>query len=242
MVNKSFLLVSFVIILSCSPQRELSRNQIVGEVVPSASWRYHCDSLPSYESLYMKGISADLIIGDKTYNSKLALYYVPGSLFFISAVNAGFEIVRIGITGDSAVFINRIDKLAYIYKSGENENPPPIEFRDLEYLVNKHVVCTFKDAEFKRDGEVVVDRSLRDVRKVINYSDNDLTLRRFEFFQKKTGEYIVGKQAIDHKLIIYSNYLVGDLQIEAYGGQFELNRKINADMSFNIKKYNTIYF
>jgi hypothetical protein len=190
----------------------------------------------------MSRISADFIIGENSYNSKLALYYVPDSLIFISAVNAGFEIVRIGITRDSAVFINRIDKLVYIYKSGENENPPPIEFRDLEYLVNKHVVCAFKGVEFKTDGEVVVDRSLRDVRKVINYSDSDLSLRRFEFFQKKTGEYIMGERAINQRLIIFSNYLVGDLQIEAYGGQFELNRMINADMSFNKKKYNTIYF
>lgn len=230
-----------IIIMSCSPQRELSRNRIVGEMVPG-SWRNHCDSLQFYETLYMSRVSADVIIGQNTYNSRLALYYVPDSLFFISAVNAGFEIVRIGITRDSAVFINRIDKLAFIYKSGEGGNPPPLEFQDLEYLVNKRIVCDYKGTTINRDTVVVVNRSLRDVTKVINYSDNDLSLRRFEFFQKKTGEYIVGEKAGDRRLVIFSNYIVGDLQIEAYGGQVELNRKMNVDMTINRKKYHITYF
>jgi hypothetical protein len=240
-MSKILLIFAYVIMLmSCSPQRKLRGTETI-DIEKPGNWRVYCDSLQAFESLYINRVNADIYIGQETYHTRITLYYLPDSLFLVSAVHAGFEMVRIGITKDSTVYINRIDKVAYIYKIDPRGNPPPMEFKDLEYLVNKHKICGESGPIMAEDNTVIVDRSLKDVAKVITFSDRFLSISSFEFFHKRTGEYIVGEQSNGKKLTLYSNYIVRDLKIEAYGGQVEFNRKMNVDLTINRNKYNIIY-
>ncbi len=241
-MSRNLLLIpALIVIFSCSSQRKLSKRDVLDEI-HAGNWINQCDSLRLFESLYVSKIDAEIFLGQNKYNAKVALYYMPDSLFFISAVNAGFEIVRIGVTRDSAVFINRIDKSVYIYREWQYQYPPPLAFKDLEFLINKSIVCDFEGISLKNDEVLVVDRSLKDVSRVINYSVKDLSLIRFEFFQKKTGEYIVGERKYDKRINLFSNYIVDDLQVDAKGGNIELNRKLNIDLNVNRNKYSITYF
>ena len=66
-------------------------------------------------------------------------------------------------------------------------------------------------------------------------------VNKFEFFQKKTGEYVVGEMNDEKKIIIYSNYIVDDLTLQAEGGAVEYDRILNVNLSVNSRKYTIVY-
>ena len=182
-----------------------------------------------------------MTLGEEQYNAKLSVYYIPDSVFFVSAVNSGFEIVRVGVYKDSTVYINRLEKLVYVVKSNEIGYPAPITFEDLEYLINKERICSDYDGNLVNDTSVTVNRSENNVVKEIEYSSSDLAIKRFEFFQKKTGEYVVGKKNTTNTIQIYSNYLLGHFIIEGSKGEIKYDSEINVDLSVNRRKYDIIY-
>ncbi|MEX0982278.1 MAG: hypothetical protein WD577_13120 [Bacteroidales bacterium] len=199
----------------------------------------YCDSIKSFKALYMSKINAKVILKEEQYNAKLSIYYIPDSVFFVSATNSGFEIVRIGVFKDSTVYINRVENVVFIVKLMELGFPAPISFEDIEYLVNKQLICNGFDVS--GDSSITVNRSINNVVKEIEYSSVNFSLKRFEFFQKKTGEYVVGKQTLTNGIVIYSNYLLGHFMIEGSEGEIEYDREINVDLSINRRKYDIVY-
>lgn len=235
-----FYVVIFVMFLSisCSQADRLSRrNTLLLSKTTEKSIR--CDSLPTFNSQYISQIRATVYLGQDHYNARVSLYYIPDSVLYMSAVNSGFEIVRIGVLQDSIVYINRLDKVVYIKNMDDFGPPPPILFKDLEYLLNRQLVCDEIEKKHSDACTFVLDRSVKDIAKEIYYTFDDLTPNKFEFFQKKTGEYIVGEFTTDEMFLIYSNYIVKNLKIEARGGVVEYNRTMNVDLSVNNNKYDT---
>ena len=228
------------LIFSCSPQRRLSSNQ---GIAPGSAGSLHafCDSVKPIKSLYIKGIDAKILLDDKEYKAKVSIYYLPDSLFLVSAVNAGFEIVRMGVSHDSTVYINRLDKLVYVIRNNDAGAAPPVLFEDLERLLNRTLLCDSGEIEKRNDNTLVVDRSTQDIAKKIFYGLPGPQVNKFEFFQKKTGEYVVGEMNEGRKIIIYSNYIVDDLTLHAEGGEVEYGRILNVNLSVNNRKYTIVY-
>ena len=228
------------LIFSCSPQRRLSGDR--GIAAGSAgSLQAFCDSVKPFKSLYIKGIDAKIFLDDEEYKTKVSVYYLPDSVFLVSAVNAGFEIVRMGVSHDSTVYINRLDKLVYVIRNNDIGAAPPVLFEDLEQLLNRALLCDSKEVERLGDSTLVVDRSIQDIAKRIFYKLPGPQVNKFEFFQKKTGEYVVGEMNDEKKIIIYSNYIVDDLTLQAEGGAVEYDRILNVNLSVNSRKYTIVY-
>ncbi|MCF8345677.1 MAG: hypothetical protein K9G38_00585 [Bacteroidales bacterium] len=200
-----------------------------------------CDSIMSYSSLYINRIAAEIFMGNDVYESRVSLYYLPDSLFVLSAVSAGFEMVRIGMNRDSTVYINRLDKLVYIFKESPEEQPPPVQFEDLEYLLNRPLLCDAIGKWEYRDKDILINRSLENIDKEIRYYDNTLKIKEFQFFQKKTGEYIVGEWKDGNVFVIYSNFIFDDFRIEAGKGNVQFDKKISVNLQVNQEKYDIRY-
>jgi hypothetical protein len=242
MKNKIYaVFLVFSILTSCSQSSKLGKRGTSG-LSDHAQRTVHCDSLRTFNSEYISKINANVYLGEEQYNVRVSLYYVPDSLFYMSAVNSGFEIVRIGVLPDSIVIINRLDKAVYIKNIDNLATPSPILFKDLEYLLNRNLVCDEVEKKQIGDTVVLVNRSVKDIKREIYYMADDLKPLKFEFFQKKTGEYIVGELTSDDIFVIYSNYIVKNLKIEGWGGVIEYNRVLNFDLSVNRDKYDIYYF
>ncbi len=241
MWNKCIGIIGVVLLLiSCSTQRKMNRIEDDKPLI-AHNWETVCDTMRTYKSIYFSKINARILLDEEEYNAKVSLYYLPDSVFLVSAVNSGFEIVRIGVFKDSMVFINRLEKKVYLFKKSDFGFQPPVTFKDIEYLVNKKLVCKEGNAIVVGDSAVIVNRSVRNVLREIEYSSSDLALRRFEFFHKKTGEYVVGDQTMVNSLKILSNFFVGYFVIEGEGGEIEYDRDIGIELSINRRKYDIIY-
>lgn len=234
-----FLVIS--VLFSCSQSARLGKR---GASVLSehAERKVNCDSLRTFNSEYISKINANVYLGEEQYNARVSIYYIPDSLFYMSAVNSGFEIIRIGVLPDSIVYINRLEKAVYIKYIDNLAAPSPLLFEDLEYLLNRNLVCDEVDKKQVGDNAIILNRSVKDIEREIYYKADDLTPIKFEFFQKKTGEYIVGELSTDGIFVIYSNYIAKNLKIEAGGGVIEYNRVFNYDLSVNRNKYDIYYF
>jgi hypothetical protein len=234
MKNKiPLILLAAGIMTSCASLRKSSNIQFSG-----VDELYHfCDTMNEIESLFIGKIDAVFEIEEETYDAKLTVYYVPDSMLFISASNTGFEIVRALITPDSLILINRLDKLVYFQHFNTSDNVDPVNFQDVEFLINKLHICAYKAQLNLDENRIFLDRSVQDVTKVIQYRVNDLKIERFEFFQKKTNEYVVGEVNEKDELIIYSNYVMDDVKIIAKKGSVEVNRKVEVNMDVNKRKY-----
>jgi len=214
MIKKTNVYVVLLFFLfSCSPQRKINKTADQHDGSSDILDKMVCDTILPYRSLYIDKIAAEIFIGDEAYESRISLYYCPDSVFMLSAVNAGFEMVRIGINSDSSVYINRFDKEVFILKSRNGEQPPPVWFGDLEYLLNKQLICRDKERWKYREKDLYIDRSVRNVVREIWYSNQTLKVKGFQFYQKKTGEYIVGKWKDGDKFVISGNVVGEDSRI-----------------------------
>lgn len=162
MINKGlFILLLLIFISSCSVHRKMQNDSIEDR----GDMEFYCDSISPYKSLYINKISAELTLGEEHYDARVSLYYIPDSIFFISAVNSGFEIVRIGIMKDSTVYINRLDKMMFIYMQKEEGALPPVNFNDFELLINRQLLCSYASIQRIREGELIVDNSTQNIEK-----------------------------------------------------------------------------
>lgn len=211
---------------------------------PVANLNYleYCDTITNFKSLSIKNIEAKIELEEEKYDAKVSVYYVPDSILFLSAVNTGFEIVRIGITKDSTVYINRIDKIVVIIKERENGYGTPLNFNDIQLLINKLKLCQKATNFVKTDEGVLLDRSIQDIAKKIYLNSEVFALEKFEFFHKKTGEYVVGEKLAKNEFLVYANFIVDDLTISTTGGDLERNKMQDVNLNFNTRKYSVLYY
>lgn len=200
----------------------------------------YCDTAERFESIFIGKISAEVEFEGERYDTRLSIYYVPDSIIYLSAVNSGFEIIRALMTPDSTIMINRLDKLVYFHDPHKTGFLDPIFFQDVEILINRLLICDHLDGLKVHEDRIFLDRSVQDVSKVIQYGINDLNILQFEFFQKKSNEYIVGELNEKDQLVVYSNYMIDDIKITAGSGTFEINRRIEVNMKVNERKYISI--
>ncbi len=233
MKSKIYILLISFLLSSCFSTRKTTQeenSQAPGIDSP-------CESVEPFSSLYINKVKATVKIDGEDYDAKVNVYYIPDSVIFITAANTGFEIVRAALTPDSLVFINRIDKVVYIHKEKKLGYKAPAEFRDLEYLLNKTLICKEMENSFGNKESLEIDFSVPNITKKITHKSKGLKMSKFEFFHKKSGEDIVGESGEGDGISVYSNYLFEDIEIHAVGGEWTLNKKIKVDVSYNKNKY-----
>ncbi len=238
-VRNRFLLILLVFIVSsCSATRKITEKQDSGSVTLDK----FCDSVQlQYKSLYINNIEANLFVEDEEYNAKISVYYQPDSIFFVSGINSGFEIVRIGMTKDSIVYINRLDKIMVILNTEDNDLEDLITFEDVAGLLDKKLLCTQRESLRKEKSTYVLDYSSGVIRRKLTFDAENLHMRSFEFFQKKTSEYIVGELNEIDSMTIYSNFLVDEMVLKTHGGDLTFNKKMNINLEVNRRKYEVIH-
>jgi hypothetical protein len=113
----------------------------------------------------------------------------------------------------------------------------PVSFKDLQNLVSAYFLCddirmarvgsgTFFYFEFDEDP----------IRKRITMKEVDMIMEKFEFFHEITGEYLMGERT-EMGFRIYSNFIIGHLEVIARGGTVTYNREVKADFNVNRKRY-----
>jgi len=197
-----------------------------------------CDSITHSKTQYISKIDTRLTIGEERYDAKLNLYYIQDSAVYMTAVNTGFEIARAGIFRDSLLYINRIDKEVYIYKNTGSAGDLPITLNDLEFLLNKRKLCDYH-GWIADSLHVLLDLSTQGLQKRAFFRKDDLNLMKFEFYNKKSGEYIVG-EGVENGLHVYSNFLGENIELITDGSKVEYDKEINIKLRYNSSKY-TVY-
>lgn len=229
----SALLLLFV--FSCSSVKKVAKVSATGNAGPVKLSQF-CDSAQDFKSLYFNQANIQIHAGEENYVAKITIYYIPDSVIFVTAANSGFEVIRAGIWKDSTVFINRSEKEVYKIDTYNSNAPPPVDFSDLELLINKNKWCNLQELKNEK-GKYILDRSVQDIKKVIKRNESDLGVTEFEFFQKKTGEYAVGERNENGILFVFSNYIVKDLELSVEIGGWLPDKVIDVNMDFNPLRY-----
>jgi len=235
MKSKLFILLLSLVVSSCFTSRRTT--DLTREIPEGIDMDTLCMNSKNYESLFISKVKATVNLDGEMYDAKVSLYYIPDSVIFLTAANTGFEIIRAAINADSTVFINRIDKFVYIYKENNLGYKAPVEFKNLEYLLNQGMVCEEKGLLHKTNDGMQLDFSGDYINKKLTYNTKTLKISKFEFFHTKTSEYIVGEIENTDTLSVFSNYIFDDVEIKATGGEIEFDREIKVDISFNKNKY-----
>lgn len=200
-----------------------------------------CDSSQVVPRFMINDLETEVDFRDETYHAKLNMYVQQDSLFFLSAVNSGFELLRAGVFPDSIVIIDRTDKTVIIQHFDTVPSANLITFKDLSLLFDKSSLCDIKEKLVSSEGYMVYDYSTQDVKRVIHFNANNLEVFKFEFFNKKTGDYLLGEMVSEGVLEIYANYLIGPATLYCSNGKRSSERFPRISLRFNKAKYSVIY-
>lgn len=199
-----------------------------------------CLEEKSNTTLLIDNIKADIEWQEEKYRAEINLYYIKDSALYFNAQKAGFELIRGVITADSMMLINRLDKLVYRYKIPTDDTMVPIDFQEVKLLVDKHELCGESNI-FKDQGYGIrIDHSQKGIRSYINYQIPGLILQRFEFYNTRTDEYVVGERTGDFSFTVYANYIVKDMVIHTEGGRVRTDENVFFNMNYNRSRYHTI--
>lgn len=197
-----------------------------------------CTGSDTIRSILIKKAEAILTYDQERYEVNLTLYSKRDSIIYLSAVNSGYEILRASVRHDSIRVIDRMNKIVYHSplkrKFGYQY---PVSFHDLQNLISKSYLCD--DLILGRDNKqnsIVFEFDENHIKKRIVLDRIDLDMRIFEFYHQKTDRYIMGEKQED-SFKIYSNFMITDIEIIAYGGELFLNRDIKIKMDVNPRRY-----
>lgn len=200
-----------------------------------------CDSLPRHQRYMIRDVETEVEFRDEKYQAKLNLFIQQDSLYFLNAVNTGFEIFRTGVFPDSLVIIDRTDKVVIIRKPDSIPGRELITFQDLSLLLDRSAICEIRELLELGEGTLTYDYSTQDIKRTIHYNNTDLSVASFEYFNKKSGEYIVGERSHEESWEIFSNYLLGPMTILCKSGELKTERFPKISLTYNKAKYSVIY-
>ncbi len=184
---------------------------------------------------------ADAIItfqGDR-YETKLTLYHQLDSFIYISAVSSGYEVFRGTINKDSIKFIDRVNKIVYLSPMKKRFGyQHPVDFKNLECLTSIYGTCELLPGAIEYfDEYILFDISEEFNNKKIYIDRENFKLKKFEFFNTRSNEYIIGERKGQNEFFFSSNFILNEFDIKASGGEIEFNRIISVNMEVNRRKY-----
>lgn len=205
--------------------------------------RLLCEASDTINSVLISKAESLFITDDKRYEALVSIYALKDSLIYMSAVNSGFEIIRVLVDKDTIRVIDRINKIVYssaIKKKLGHQNP--VNFSDLQNLVSRYYLCddmnAARELNFNHIGFYFTEPYLN---KSIILGRETLMMDKFEFVHTETNKYFLGERGVDD-FSIYSNFMVNEFEIVSKGGSVSYNQKVDVKMKVNRRKYTFVSF
>ena len=197
-----------------------------------------CMGSDTIHSILINKVEAILTYENERYEVNVTLYSLRDSIIYLSAVNSGFEILRASVKHDSIRVIDRMNKIVYRAPLQRRFGYQyPVNFRDLQNLIAGFYLCD--DLESGRDDQMnhlVFEFDEDYIKKRVLLGRTDLKMNLFEFYQQQTDRYLMGERQ-EEAFRIYSNFIIGDIEIVARGGERSLNRPVDVKMDVNPRRY-----
>jgi len=227
-------------VISKSPEPEASEEEHPPLMVRE-SLEETCAGADTIRTTFISKAETVFLHDGKKYEAQVSLYAVEDSLIYVSAVNSGFEIIRALVEPDSIQLIDRVNKVLYrtaVKKRFGYQNP--LNFSDIQNLVSRHYLCD--DLESSRElsfSHIIFDFDEPDINKKITLDRENRLMESFEFAHHKTHKYFMGEKS-GEGFTIYTNFMMGEVEIHTKGGELHRNVEIPVQMSINRKKYSII--
>ena len=206
-----------------------------------AVWDQVCAAQDTIRNIMIHKAEATISYQGDNYEVTLTLFAVKDSIIYISAVYAGFEIIRASVEKDCIKVIDRMNRILYrtpLYKDFGYEHP--VKYRDLQCVVSKYFLCRESNRIGGQTGkQITYDFDEDFIKKRIVAESTDLELKTFEFHHQRTNEYVMGERT-GEGIRIYSNFMIGTLEVQAQGGTTTYNQDVDVRMDVNPDKYTFI--
>ena len=232
-----FWVLTLFLLKECGALKELS-GPAQPEPKGMAGLEESCQGTDTIHSILISKAEAILTFDNERYEVNFTVYSKKDSIIYLSAVNSGYEILRASVMEDSIKVINRLDKI--VYRSPLQRRfgyQYPVNFRDLQNLVTRHYLC--RDLEFAHDDQmdqIVFEFDEDYVKKRIHLDRVGLLMRTFEFYHQQTDKYLMGERKED-AFRIYSNFMITNFEIVAWGGVTTYNTDVKIKMDVNPRRY-----
>jgi len=206
-----------------------------------AIWDQVCAAQDTIRNIMIHKSDATISYQGDNYEVTLTLFAVKDSIIYISAVYTGFEIMRASVEKDSIKVIDRMNRILYRTPLSKDFGyQHPVNYRDLQCVVSKYFLCRESSRIGGQTGKQITydfDEDL--IKKRIVVESEDLGLNTFQFHHQRTNEYVMGEKT-GEGIRIYSNFMIGTMEVQARGGTTTYNQDVDVRMDVNPDKYTFI--
>jgi len=205
-------------------------------------YEFKCTERDTIHSVTISKADAWIIFQGDRYEAKVTLHHRFDSIIYISAVNSGFEVFRGTINRDSIIIIDRLNRV--VYKTPMERRygfKHPANFETFETLTSLYGCCRLTDyAHEYGNKNIMFDLSGDFNNRKIYIDRENYKLERFEFVNKRSNEFMLGEREEDGAVRFHSNFIIGEVEIKASGGEIFYNREISVNMEVNKRRYSFI--
>ncbi|MFO7934017.1 MAG: DUF4292 domain-containing protein [Bacteroidales bacterium] len=240
--NKGFfiLLAAGIMLQQCRITREIQK-VISPEPGGLAGLEEACIRGDTLRSMMIREAEAWIVYEGEQYEVSTTLYVEKDSIIYLSAVKSGFEILRASIEPDSIKVIDRMNRVVYrtaMYRKFGYQHP--FTYGDLQNLISRYFFCreiSHAKDDFENSIAFEMDQETRKRRIIVDR--DDFTLQTFEFYHRRTDEYLMGEKT-EAGLRIFSNFIIGEIEIIGRGGITVYNHHVDVKMEVNPRRYSFI--
>jgi hypothetical protein len=231
------LLVTLALLTECGVMKDAA-----GDKEPEAAGMeglmQQCMGSDTVHSILIKKAEAILTYDEERYEVNITLFSKKDSIIYLSAVNSGFEILRAAVEKDTITVIDRMNKIVYSTPLKRRFGYQyPVSFKDLENLIDRAYLCdTLSLGRDDLINSIVFDLDTEHIKKRIVLNRVGHAMRVFEFYHRKTDQYMMGER-LEDAFKIYSNFMITDIEIIASGGERSFNKDVKIKMEVNPRKY-----
>jgi len=244
-VSLQYCKVTKPVITEEQVRQEISEKpEKTGKIMGIPGYTEKCLGIDTINSITISKADAVITYQGDRYTARLTLYHKFDSIIYISAVSSGFEVFRGSVDKDTIRVIDRMNKVVYQTPLKKNFGyQHPVQFENLENLTSTYGCCNLmhKAKEYMNQS-ILFDLSEDFNNKKIYLDRQNFKLKKFEFINTRSGDYIIGNLEKDGSFIFYSNVIIGEFELKATGGEVIYNKQIAVDMNVNKRKYNYIDF
>lgn len=234
------LLMSSIGMQQCRITRDIQR-KVEPDVEGLGGMEQVCREQDTINNMMIYRAEAVVLFENQKYEATATLFVDKDSIIYISAVYGGFEILRASVEHDSIKVIDRMNRVVYrtpLHKRYGYQHP--VNYRDLQSVMSKYFLCremSYARDDFRENITFSFDEKYNKKRIIVDRED--FTLKTFEFYHSRTNEYLMGEKT-ENGLKIYSNFMIGDIEINARAGSTVYNHEVDVKMEVNPNRYTFI--
>lgn len=243
-MNRKGLFIVIFIFLSFQQCKVMERIEVVGEKKEYGLQGYinQCQHLDTIKTVTISKADAIITFQGDRYEARLSLFHRLDSIIFLTAVSNGYEVFRGSVDHDSIRVIDRINRTVYISPMNKRFGyKHPVSFRNFETLTSLYGCCDLVGNAYDfLEGNILFDISEEFITRKIYLDRQTFGLNKFEFFNTRSNEYIVGEKQEGKGFRFFSNFLINDFEILASGGEIMYNQPMEVNMEVNRRRYSFI--